>query len=212
MAPVILVFAKAPVPGRVKTRLQPVLSAEAAAALHCSFVGDVLERVKGFKPEVDVILYLDHDTDVFGDVPRRLQRGGDLGAKMWNAAAEQFATGRAQVLLIGTDSPDLPASHLRQLLASEADVAFGPAEDGGYYAVMFRKLPPGLFDGVRWSSEHALADSIAAAERCGLRVGLGDKWYDIDEPADLERLAGASELPRRTRAWLEAHQFLSKRA
>ena len=138
MAPVILVFAKAPVPGRVKTRLQPVLSAEAAAALHCSFVGDVLERVKGFKPEVDVILYLDHDTDVFGDVPRRLQRGGDLGAKMWNAAAEQFATGRAQVLLIGTDSPDLPASHLRQLLASEADVAFGPAEDGGYYAVMFR--------------------------------------------------------------------------
>lgn len=212
MAPVILVFAKAPVPGRVKTRLQPVLSAEAAADLHCSFVGDVLERVMGFKPRVDVMLYLDRDSEAFGPIERRLQRGENLGAKMWNAAAEAFAAGHEQVLLIGTDSPDLPASHLEELLEMGDDIAFGPASDGGYYAVMFRRLPVGLFDGVRWSSEHTLADSIRAAERCGLSVGLGSEWYDVDEPADLERLAQSTGLPARTRAWLEAHQFLSKPA
>ena len=209
MPPVILVFAKAPLPGRVKTRLQPVLSPEECSELHHSFVGDVLDSLEGFRPSVDVELHLDQPSDAWSAFPvkRELQYGGDLGQKMWNAAHHAFLQGREQVMIVGTDAPTLPLSHLRELLDSRSDIAFGPTEDGGYYAVVFRRLPPGLFDGVEWSTEYTLEQSVAAAQKVGLSVDLGPRWYDVDSPADLVRLV-TEDTPPRTRAWLRAHHFL----
>lgn len=209
MPPVILLFAKAPLPGRVKTRLQPVLSPEQCSELHSSFVGDVLESLEGFTSLADVEVHLDQETNAWPECtfPRRLQTGDGLGEKMWNAAHKAFAEGRTQVLILGSDSPTLPDGHLKALLNSEADISFGPSIDGGYYAIQFRKLPANLFDGVEWSTGQTLRQSVDAAEKLGLSVELGLSWYDIDSPADLVRLVSETQ-PRRTKAWLKANHFL----
>ncbi len=209
MPSVILLFAKAPSPGRVKTRLQPVLSPEQCSELHSSFVGDVLESLEGFTGSADVELHLDHETNAWAEFsfPRRLQTGADLGEKMWNAAHSSFHQGRNQVMILGSDAPTLPDGYIQSLLNSKADIAFGPTLDGGYYAIQFRKLPQKLFDGVAWSTDQTLNQSIAAAKSLGLSVELGATWYDIDSPADLVRLA-TDDPPRRTKAWLKANHFL----
>ncbi|MFN7541258.1 MAG: TIGR04282 family arsenosugar biosynthesis glycosyltransferase [Acidobacteriota bacterium] len=209
MPPVILLFAKAPIPGQVKTRLQPLLNADQCAELHASFVADALHLLSRFNDRALVELHTDSPTAAWPHCPfpRRLQSGLDLGQRMWHAAHGAFSRGASQVLLLGSDAPTLPPAHLDALLASPADLAFGPTEDGGYYAVMFRRLPPALFDHIEWSTENTLAHSLAQAARLGLHTALGPPWFDIDSPADLLRLA-AADPPPHTRAWLAAHQFL----
>jgi rSAM/selenodomain-associated transferase 1 len=213
MLSVIQVFAKAPLPGRVKTRLQPMLSAEQCSQLHLSLVGDVLEGLNSFNGRFAVELHLDQDCEAWREfhLPLEMQLGSDLGHKMWNAARHAFDRGYQQVMIVGSDAPTLPLSHLEELLNSPADIAFGPTEDGGYYAVMFRRLPVGLFNGVAWSSEDTLARSVAAAKKQGMSVAIGPEWYDIDTQDDLLRLVSV-DLPPRTKAWLKANSFLSKSA
>lgn len=209
MLPVILLFAKAPVPGRVKTRLQPVLSPEQSAELHSSFVGDVLEWLAGFTSIADIEVHLDESTGAWSEFPypRVLQSEGDLGQRMWNAFEHAFSEGRHQVLILGSDAPTLPKEHLNAVLNSPADASFGPTEDGGYYAIQLRSLPPDIFEGVEWSTSRALEQSIAAARRCGLTVALGPRWFDIDTPADLVKLVSRAA-PERTTKWLKANRFL----
>ena len=208
MLPVILLFAKAPVPGRVKTRLQPVLSPEQSAELHSSFVGDVLECLAGFTSVADIELHLNEPTGAWSEFPFRrvLQSEGDLGQRMWNAFRQAFDEGRNQVLILGSDAPTLPTEHLKALLNSSADATFGPTEDGGYYAIQIRNLPQNLFDGVEWSTNRALGQSVDSARRFGLTIALGPQWFDIDTPADLLKLR-ARPAPPRTTAWLAANQF-----
>ena len=119
---------------------------------------------------------------------RSVQATGSLGQRMYGALERGLASGRPQVMILGSDSPGLPAGHLRALLSSPADVAMGPTEDGGYYAIACRRVQPEMFDGVRWSTENALADTLAGARRCGFGVELGLRWFDIDRPEDLIRL------------------------
>ena len=209
MLPVILLFTKAPVPGRVKTRLQPVLSPEQSAGLHSSFVGDVLEWLAGFTSIADIEVHLAEPTGAWSEFKYRrvLQSEGDLGQRMWNAMRQAFDEGRKQVLILGSDVPTLPKAHLKALLNSTADASFGPTEDGGYYAIQLRSLPPGLFDGVEWSTPRALEQSVAAARRCGLTVALGPRWFDIDTPADLVKLVSRAA-PERTTKWLNENRFL----
>lgn len=168
-----------------------------------------MESLEGFTGLADVELHLDQVTGAWPEFsfPRRLQTGTSLGEKMWNAAHHAFEQGRTQVMIIGSDSPTLPIYYLEAILASTADIAFGPSIDGGYYAIQFRKLPQNLFEGVAWSTDQTLAQSVAAAYRLGLSVELGPTWYDIDSPADLVRLV-TDDPPRRTKAWLEANHFL----
>jgi hypothetical protein len=77
------------------------------------------------------------------------------------------------------------------LLNSDADVAFGPALDGGYYGIACREIRPLMFDGVRWSTADALHDTVRAVERCGLSHVLGPKWFDVDRPEDLRAFTEA---------------------
>lgn len=182
--PLVIVFAKAPIPGRVKTRLQSALTANEAARLHEQFVAQTLEIVKGF-PRVE--LHSDVETDAWPEFTgaRRLQGAGDLGARLIQALGDKTAP---VVMVVGSDAPTLPVEYLQELLASHRDVALGPAEDGGYYAIAARKTHPDMFANVRWSTEYALRDTVAACESAGLTVGLGRTWWDVDEPADLARL------------------------
>jgi glycosyltransferase A (GT-A) superfamily protein (DUF2064 family) len=96
------------------------------------------------------------------------------------------------------------------MLDPGVDVAFGPSEDGGFWGISLCQTHPQMFEGVQWSTEFALAQSVEACERCGLSVAFGREWFDVDSPADLVKLV-THPTPPRTTAWLERHQFLIER-
>lgn len=204
--PSIILFAKAPVPGRVKTRLRG-LSPALAARLHAAFVRDAFEMLRSFEPRADLELHTDVFTDEWNDleVARFLQAGGDLGDRLLAALQAGLAAGRPQVIIVGSDAPTLPACHVARLLDSAADVMLGPAEDGGFYAIACRRTDPRMFAGVAWSGPQTLADTVKAAKACGLSVELGEPWFDVDTIEDLRRLAASLSLPRHTAAWLARH-------
>jgi rSAM/selenodomain-associated transferase 1 len=193
-----MVFAKAPLPGHVKTRL--LLDHEIAVALHSALVRDTVERLAAY----DVELHVDRATDAWPEltVPRAVQAAGDLGAKMLAALDRSLSQGRERALVLGSDSPALPLSHIDSLLGARADVAFGPSEDGGFYAISCGRTHPAMFDDVPWSSPETLTATMRAVERCGLTVETGPSWFDLDEPASLNRLHGLAGLGRHTERWL----------
>jgi hypothetical protein len=206
MRPSVILFAKAPIPGQVKTRLRGVSAVE-AARLHAAFVRDTVEMLRRFQPRADLELHTDVPTDEWTDleVSRFLQAGEDLGARMLSALETRLAEGRPQAVVLGSDAPTLPPSHVARLLDSTADVALGPAEDGGFYAIACRRTDPRMFAGVAWSEPVTLEQTLRAARACGLRVELGEPWYDVDTIEDLRRLAASAGLPRHTAAWLACH-------
>lgn len=189
MLPLIVVFAKAPRPGFVKTRLG--LEPAAAASVYADFVRQTLQTITLLHEEAAVELSLDMECTDWGEfkIPRSRQAEGDLGIRLYSALERGLAAEHANVLILGSDSPTLPAEHIRRLLAHDSDVALGPTLDGGYYGIACRKIRPTMFDGVRWSTSDALADTVRAVERCGLSCSIGPEWFDVDRPEDLGRLA-----------------------
>jgi glycosyltransferase A (GT-A) superfamily protein (DUF2064 family) len=117
---------------------------------------------------------------------------------MLHAISTELARGRPRVMIVGSDSPTLPRAHLERLLSSRADVALGPCEDGGYYAISCGKAHPEMFAGVEFSSPGTLGQTVRAARACDLTVELGEPWFDVDSPVELERLALSQGLPRHT--------------
>jgi uncharacterized protein len=181
----IIVFAKAPVAGRVKTRLG--LPPEASLRLHDAFVRATLAMLAEYP---DVEISTDAATEAWRDIAaaRSVQAEGGLGERLLHAVEGALSAGREAVVVLGSDSPTLPGGHVDALLASGADVAFGPAEDGGFWGICCRRSHPAMFDGVEWSSSRTLETARGAMARCGLSVEVGPEWFDIDEPTDLERL------------------------
>ncbi len=188
MRPLIIIFAKAPVAGRVKTRLDA--DPCRAAVLHSVFVRDTLAMAETLRDEADVELSTDTPSDAWPEsaVRRSVQAGGNLGERMYAALHQALSAGRTQVIIMGSDSPLLPPDHIRELLRSATDVTLGPTKDGGYYAICCRRAVAEMFDGVPWSTAAALAGTVDALSRCGLTVGQGPAWFDVDTPDDLERL------------------------
>lgn len=207
MLPLLILFAKAPIPGRVKTRLLPAVDPAGAAELHRAFVQDMIELLSPLSAAVDLELSTDVQTSAWNEnsVRRSLQAGGDLGARICFALSMALAAGRPRAMVLGSDSPALARDHLVELLEIDADVALGPTDDGGYYAVACRRVHPGMFDGVRWSTSHTLADTVKAVRKCGLSAAIGTRCFDVDEPSDLERLRAMPVLPRHTTAWFESY-------
>lgn len=214
MTKALAIFAKNPLPGHVKTRLVPPLTASSAAELYGCMLHDTLAKVAASLPEIEPWLFYDGAPEaassfaaLAGGIPCLPQEGADLGARMANAVRALLARGHDAVAVIGTDSPDLPVSFITQayeLLAEGHDAVFGPSEDGGYYLVAMKRLVPALFRGIPWSSDEVLAQSLAVASREGVAVGLLPPWYDIDTAADLERpgLVSPHTCAPRTREFL----------
>jgi rSAM/selenodomain-associated transferase 1 len=188
LLPLVIVFAKAPVPGRVKTRLG--LEPQRAANLHSAFVRQTLRTLESCAGELEFELSTDEPTNAWADVcaRRSMQVSGNLGERIYAALEGALLAGRPKAMVLGSDSPDLPAGHIRALLASRADVAIGPTEDGGFYAISCSRAHPAMFEGVHWSTGSALEDTLAASRRAGLTVEIGPAWFDIDRPDDLARL------------------------
>jgi rSAM/selenodomain-associated transferase 1 len=206
-SPAVIVMAKAPRPGEAKTRLVPPLTRPEAARLAACFFADTAalalnvarELVVAYAPadgraELEDILRAVVPEEIFdeGRVLWLEQRGEDLGARLSSVAERAAAAGLSPLLFVGTDSPTLPPPFLNDALevlnAGRADVALGPADDGGYYALGLRAHAPGLFDSVEWSTPRAYAQTARNAARLGLRLLELPRWYDVDTPADLRRL------------------------
>jgi rSAM/selenodomain-associated transferase 1 len=188
LLPLIVVFAKAPRPGFVKTRLG--LEPTAAASLYMEFVDRTLKTVYHLRDEAELELSLDIPCAAWSEfsVRRTVQHEGDLGVKLYAALENGLGAGHPKVVVLGSDSPTLPVEHIRLLLACDADVALGPTLDGGYYGIACRNVIPGMFADIRWSTPDALRDTIISVERCGLTCGIGPEWFDVDTPEDLVRI------------------------
>lgn len=207
----LIIFAKAPVPGRVKTRLCPPLTPGEAAALHAAFIRDTLDMAVSGGPYVVTLAYTPRGSDpvfreVLGSAPVELapQEGRDLGLRMHGSLARAIAAGAKKAALIGTDIPALPANFIRDafLALDGSDLVLGPAEDGGYYLVALKKPEKRLFTGITWSTPGVLADTLARAKALGLKVSLLPAMTDVDTPADLYALLDGP-LPPETRRFVE---------
>ncbi len=204
-ADVLLVFAKPPAPGRVKTRLTPVLTPGDAAALYDAFLRDALEQYASL--DLGVRLYwappAPHGTT--GWVPEhftvRVQQGDGLGARMRNAVRETLDEGAERVALIGTDHPTLPSSFIEQAfvaLREPGAISIGPSADGGYYLLGMNIYYPQLFEDMRYSHEEVFSETMARATRTGAEVTVLPRWYDVDTPAALRRCIRDLEATRTT--------------
>jgi rSAM/selenodomain-associated transferase 1 len=210
---VVAIVAKTPRPGAVKTRLCPPLTPGEAAALHGAFLADTVELVAGLSGVRGALVFAPAADEVYAarlapGFLRVAQRGADLGARLRHAFAALFAAGAPAVVASGADAPTLPAAYvaeaLTRLAAPGTDVALGPTDDGGYYLVGTARPQPALFEDIAWSTPSVLVQTLARARTAGLGVALLPPWFDVDVPADLDRLdaslADAGARAPRTRA------------
>jgi hypothetical protein len=214
---VVVVFAKAPRPGEVKTRMCPPLSHAEAAEFYACMLADVLETTAraagllGLEP-VLAVHPAERCVELARDVPAAFrivaQRGPDLAARMAWAVREAAAGGVRRVLLRGSDSPTLDGAALAAALShlDECDVVLRPDRDGGYNLVGLRRPRPEIFDHPM-STARALEETLARARALGLATRLAEPGFDLDTPADLRWLARererAAELCARTVDWAD---------
>ena len=188
----VCILVKSPVAGEVKTRLTPALGQVGAAVLAKAFFDDTLAMAHGLGWARVVVavagdpaaLELPPDVEVWP------QGQGDLGARMERALTRELLGG-GRALLIGTDSPGLPPHLLEEGRAALAthDAVLGPTDDGGFYLIGLRRCGPGLLSGIPWSRSDTLHHTELRLRQAGHVVALSSRWFDVDEPADLARLA-----------------------
>jgi rSAM/selenodomain-associated transferase 1 len=195
----VLVFAKAPDPGKVKTRLASAIGEGAAAVLAARLalraVSTACESAVG---EVQLWCVPDVVHPFFELCRRRhgvalyAQVGNDLGLRMAHALRSALRRAPAAIL-VGSDVPTMSAADLRgaaSALASGDDAVLGPAEDGGYWLLGLRRVDDGIFADVPWGSAHVLARTRRTLSALGWRVVEAATRWDVDRPEDFERLRG----------------------
>ncbi|MBI5183586.1 MAG: TIGR04282 family arsenosugar biosynthesis glycosyltransferase, partial [Nitrospinae bacterium] len=193
----LVIMAKEPVPGNVKTRLCPPLTHEMAAELYRCFLLDSFDQylrldktrviVSFFPPEWRDGLRSITPKD-FRLVP---QSGDDLGERLINAFAYAFGIGNEAVSIVGSDHPTMPIDYIEQsfsLMRDENELILGPSIDGGYYLIGLKELHKELFKGITWSTDMVFEETIDRAKRLNLKVATLPQWYDVDTPEDLARL------------------------
>ncbi|HEV7842219.1 MAG TPA: TIGR04282 family arsenosugar biosynthesis glycosyltransferase [Pyrinomonadaceae bacterium] len=225
MLSVVIVMVKAPRAGAVKTRLAPPLSATEAAQLAACFVQDVVNTALSVVPQI-IVAYTPHDGrgSLAALLPDGLlwleQQGADLGVRLEAAVAHAARLGFGPLIVVGADSPTLPAAFIEAardaLAARTADAALGPTDDGGYYLVGLRKPVRHLFQNIAWSTPQAYEQTARNIATLGLRLLQLPDWYDVDTFSDLLRLRdeiyGDEEARSRAQAtyrWLLAHDLPS---
>ncbi|MFN2385137.1 MAG: TIGR04282 family arsenosugar biosynthesis glycosyltransferase [Thermoanaerobaculia bacterium] len=196
----LVLFARAPEPGQVKTRLAPLLGADGAARLYRAFLEDAA-RAYGRAADWAPVLAADPAADhpllqaLFASPWRREdQVSGDLGARLTAAFRSEAARGARAILAVGSDHPALPHRLLLEAFRTVEDgrhAALIPAEDGGYCAVALSRevAPEGVFEEIPWSSPAVLEATLERLARLGASVSLLSTFYDVDRPEDVARLA-----------------------
>ena len=182
------IFAKPPQAGKVKTRLIPDIGAEAATAVYRHCLRHALDTVATAQMAHRVFLSEPSDDPVFSGFRITLQRGDDLGQRMYNAITDLLDAGAAGAILIGTDCMDLCSGHLQAAARAltDHDLVLLPALDGGYALIGCRRIAPELFTDVQWSSAGVRTRTLANAENMNYRIEQLETVRDIDTLQDLE--------------------------
>ena len=195
----ILIFAKFPRPGQVKTRLAQEIGESKAAKLAGHFLEATLANLRGLKPEIEICCAPDESLPEFQTWlgPGYLyspQGPGDLGERLGRGFARVFAQGLKRALAIASDTPDLPPSFLSQAFASLRghDSVLGPCADGGYYLLGMRResFEPRAFLGIDWGGDQVFKQTYEILKNCGHQVRLLSTWRDIDGLDDLKDYLG----------------------
>jgi len=194
-AKLLVVVAKEPVPGKVKTRFIPQLSPAEAAGLYRCSLHDRITEISALNGVDRAIAYTPEDArDTFTELSLDgfelfTQRGKGLGQRLNNIFQANLARGYQAVSIVDSDSPDLPKSIINEsfglLLSKQAEVVLGPCHDGGYYLVGLRKPYPELFRNIPWSTKNVLSTTLEKAGKMGLNVKLLSSWNDLDTFEDL---------------------------
>jgi rSAM/selenodomain-associated transferase 1 len=198
----VIVLAKFPTAGRVKTRLTPAIPTSVAASVHRCFLLHLVRRIQSLKP-AELIVYFDPPDaqELMRTLLAHLepltfmpQVAGDLGVRIGHAL-DIVGKRHSRTLLLAVDSPDVPRQHILNCARATADaqVVLGLAEDGGYWCIGSRNdVDAGalLSKDIAWSTDRTAADTIAQAQKLGYSTWTGESWDDVDQPADLIRLLG----------------------
>jgi rSAM/selenodomain-associated transferase 1 len=216
---VLVVMAKAPRPGRVKTRLTPTLSPEAVTAFYRCLLGDTLALARSLDDVEIAVMCPDSDVSELArlagnEVRVVAQKGEGLAAGLTSVFAH-FAADQRRTLAFNSDSPHLPRAVLEGAFETLTinDVVVGPTYDGGYYLVGATASHSTLFASDGMGTSSALDKLLSRARALGLSVGLADPFYDIDVADDLNRLAAELRLAParapRTAEWLKEWEFVA---
>jgi uncharacterized protein len=210
----LVVMAKAPRPGMVKTRLAQSLPVEAVTELYRCLLDDTMALARSLGTVEVAVMCPASDVEELtrlarGELRLVAQKGEGLAAGLTSAFAYFLAPGGQRVVAFNSDSPHLPASVLGSAFEELTghDLVVGPTHDGGYYLVGAKATHPALFDGDGMGTKNALDTLLARARRLQLSVGFTDPFYDIDVEDDLTRLAAelrvAPSRSPRTAVWLK---------
>lgn len=191
----ILVFVRAPQPGRVKTRLAAAVGDEAALRIYTRLAEHTLAEVRALAAE-DVAVRVHYAPADAGDEVRAWlgagplylqQANGDLGKRMMDAFARAFADGADRVVIVGSDLPEVSASLLRRAfeLLDAHPAVIGPARDGGYYLLGLRRMVNGIFDGIEWSTPSVLRTTLERFSAAGVEPAALEELADVDTVDDL---------------------------
>ncbi len=194
----LIIFAKVPKAGQVKTRLLPDLSPEQASQVYLAFILDTLSATASLKGVTRIMGCDSSRRDPFfkglaerHDLVLIDQAGEDLGARMQNAITEAYRLGFAQAVIIGTDIPTLPLEYIREAFKQlkTHPVVLGPSLDGGYYLIGCSGSLPTIFDGISWGSKQVLTQTLARITDKNIDTMLLPFWYDVDTVHDIRFLS-----------------------
>lgn len=190
----VICFTRVPKPGVTKTRLLPILKPEQCAKLHWCFLKDLAEIYKQMNVPLFVAYTPDPDWEqlksVFPDAGFFVQKGADLGERMYHAVCTVLELGYESVVLTGADLPMLKAEHLLSGFDAlkTADIAIGPTSDGGYYLIGMKQPHKAVFHVERYGGSSVFENTVAAAEAAGLTIIATLSCDDVDTPEDLKQL------------------------
>jgi rSAM/selenodomain-associated transferase 1 len=220
----LVVMAKAPRPGKVKTRLSPPLTPNQASALNICFIRDTTENIQQVTEasnSAGLVAYtpVGDEAAFDGLLPAGFQllaqRGDGFGERLLFVCEDLFVCGFSSVCLIDSDSPTMPQSALLQAVERLSHVGdrmvLGGSDDGGYYLVGIKRLHHRLFEQIDWSTQRVFAQTLERAKEIALPTELLPTWYDVDDAATLDRLQRELAAPnhaaydaKHTRAYLES--------
>ena len=189
----LIIIAKSPESGEVKTRLKGVLSDEKRVALYTRLLDGTVSRMKGVAKAETFITYTPANAAGYFErfnVKIFPQAEGDLGARLSGAIKHVYALGYDRIAIVGSDVPGLSSRIGSEAFKSlsDANITIGPSTDGGYYLIGMSRPIPELFEDIPWSTNMVLKATVKKARELGLTIELLDILDDVDTPEDLERL------------------------
>ena len=197
MTACLVVMAKQPKRGRVKTRIAAAVGEDRAVELYRCALRDTLELALSIAGVAHVVSYAPstrHARQYFEQVAPDFvlipQQGASLGERMCGLL-KPLLRNHSPVVVIGSDSPDLPAQFITRafdMLCSAPDVVIGPAQDGGYYLLGMRSMQPVLFERIAWSTAAVAEQTRTRARHAGLQITDLPPWHDLDTVTDLQAL------------------------